>query len=1091
MRVNNADRQERIKRIFGEALEKPAGERAAWLAEACAGDEPLRREVESLLGYETAAGDFIETPAVNLAARLLAEDLTKTGRRIGPYLVRSRIGAGGMGEVWLAEDPRLHRKVALKLLSAHFTADPERIRRFEREARAASALNHPNILTIYEIGRSESQTGEIHFIATEFIEGQTLRQRLLDGPIPMIEALEIARQIAGALDAAHAAGIVHRDIKPENVMLRPDGYVKVLDFGLARITHREVPRAVDSSAATRSIFTDPGRVMGTAGYMSPEQARGEETDGRTDLFSLGVVLYEMLAGTRPFTGATSADILVSLLEKEPPPLSFQPAEAARELQPVLSRALAKNRAQRYQQCGEVLADLKRVREEFQFEERLRSKEREKPTGARAPTPRSPRRRRARMALAGIAAIALLAIGGTAWWVGLRMRAHRQIPEIERLAREQNFFRAYDLALEARKYLPDDPRLNALLPGITDSLTVTSEPPGARVYLRRYLPDAPEQAQRVLFGLTPLANRQVARGEYLLSIEKEGYASFERTISSRLSPSGVAMLPPDAPTSVHQRLIETARMAPRMVFVPGGRYRLVSWDKPTGEEVELADYFIDKYEVTNREYREFITAGGYLKRQYWRHPFIRNGKTQRWEEAMTAFTDRTGLAGPRSWAGQTFPEGRDEYPVTDITWHEAAAYAAFRGKQLPTIFQWEKAARNGLFTHYSANIMPWGPIDVTSTRDRRANFKSDGPQPVGSYEFGMGPFGSHDMAGNVAEWCLNETTDGFTTAGGSWDDLAYLFGYVGELPAFHASGKLGFRCAMSSRASEADPGAMKIDTSEQVPAYAPVSAAAFRDLLGYYRYDPAPLEARVVETIETPDWRREKITYLGAREDRAIAYLYLPKSSPGPHQVLQFVPAGDVYGRYLTLPEGLEMILTPHLRAGRAVFAVVFRGFREREHPAGYTPSPSSSVKRRAEIITNATDLRRGLDYLAARPDIDAGRIAFFGYSQGATEGLIYAAVDERYRAVVLVAGGMGAPRPGTLSEIAYPNFAAHLRAPKLVLNGRFDEVHPLRTMIEPLYNLFPQPKKLVLYDGSHTPPIDIAVPAINQWLDETLGPVRR
>jgi formylglycine-generating enzyme required for sulfatase activity/predicted esterase len=595
----------------------------------------------------------------------------------------------------------------------------------------------------------------------------------------------------------------------------------------------------------------------------------------------------------------------------------------------------------------------------------------------------------------------------------------------------------------------------------------------------------------LIGTTPINDLPVARGEYLLRVEKDAYAAFERTISSKLTHSGTAMVPPDDPTRVHQRLIETAKMPARMVFVPGDKYKLVSWRKPTNAGVALDDYFLDAYEVSNREYKEFILAGGYQKREYWTHPFVKAGRPLSWEEAVANFKDRTGLAGPREWAAQSYGEGKADHPVTGITWYEAAAYAAFRGKRLPTIFQWEKAARNGLFTYNSAYIMPWGPIDLNGSVEGRANFKSGGTAPVGQFEFGISPFGCHDMAGNVAEWCSNETSQGFVTAGASWDDQAYLFPYIGELPGFNNSNKLGFRCAMPAGELRGDQGAMKFETTNPAPVYWTVSDAEFQPLLGYYRYDASPLDARVGDVTETGEWRREKITYLGAQEERAIAYLYLPKTAAPPFQVIQFVPAGDVYGGFATMAESVEMLLTPYIRSGRAVLAVVFKGFKERERRPGYVQAPSNSVKRREEWVNNATDLRRGLDYLATRTDVDSGRIAYFGFSQGATEGIIYAALDARYKSVVLMAGGMWPLRKDVLPEIAHSNFAPRIRAPKLLLNGRYDEVHPLTTLVEPFYNLLREPKKLVLYDGSHTPPIETAVPAINGWLDETLGSVRR
>src|SRR2546425_5143989 len=236
------------------------------------------------------------------------------GTKLGRYEIRAKIGEGGMGEVYLAQDTKLDRKVALKILPADVAAHPDRMRRFVQEAKAASALNHPNILTIYEIDETDSG----HFIATEFIDGETLRERLCSAPMKLGEVLDVAAQIASALSAAHAVGIVHRDVKPENIMIRRDGIVKVLDFGLAKLTERTSPELVDTEAPTRpAINTEPGMVMGTALYMSPEQARGLAVDGRTDIFSLGVLTYEMVAGRLPFVGATMLDVLSAILNQEP------------------------------------------------------------------------------------------------------------------------------------------------------------------------------------------------------------------------------------------------------------------------------------------------------------------------------------------------------------------------------------------------------------------------------------------------------------------------------------------------------------------------------------------------------------------------------------------------------------------------------------------------------------------------------------------------------------------------------------------------------------------------------------------------------
>src|SRR5215813_3710101 len=357
----DAKRWIQIKEIYDRALDLCGDEREGFLAEAC-GDDDLRREVESLLAAHEDASQFLQAPAVEVAAREIVADEVPSpapqliGRELANYKIISLLGRGGMGEVYLAEDKRLRRKVALKLLPEAFTRNMARVRRFEQEARTASALNHPNILTIHEIG----QVDGAHFIVTEFIDGQTLRQRTQTAKLSLSEVVDVAIQVAQALAAAHAVGIVHRDIKPENVMARPDGLVKVLDFGLAKLTETKSP-LVDSQASTLAkLSTEPGMVMGTVNYMSPEQARGQKVDRRTDIFSLGVVFYEMLAGRRPFEGATMSDVIAALLTAEPQPLSLHCAEATAELEQIVGRCLAKDREARYQSAAELIAGLKMI-----------------------------------------------------------------------------------------------------------------------------------------------------------------------------------------------------------------------------------------------------------------------------------------------------------------------------------------------------------------------------------------------------------------------------------------------------------------------------------------------------------------------------------------------------------------------------------------------------------------------------------------------------------------------------------------------------------------------------------------------------------
>src|SRR6266540_2730587 len=358
-------RLQTIEEIFHAALDQEPDQIGAFLDAACEGDEVLRRRVEALVASHQRADGFIETSAVGLATKIIQNgqaDLL-VGQTIGHYKISKRIGTGGMGEVYLATDITAGRKAALKLLPARFTSDAERLKRFQQEARALVGFNHPNILTVYEIGEDHST----HYIASELIEGETLRQRLNRGRMQLSEAVDMALQVASALAAAYETGIVHRDIKPENIMLRPDGYVKVLDFGIAKLAEQELPVTIPKDEAVLLVETNLGSVLGTVRYMSPEQARGSPVDKRTDIWSLGVVLYEMAVGHAPFAGDTPREVMTEILvAKPPPPLTNFAAQAPDALQHIVSKTLQKDPRQRYQNASEMLEDLKALRRKLEL-----------------------------------------------------------------------------------------------------------------------------------------------------------------------------------------------------------------------------------------------------------------------------------------------------------------------------------------------------------------------------------------------------------------------------------------------------------------------------------------------------------------------------------------------------------------------------------------------------------------------------------------------------------------------------------------------------------------------------------------------------
>ncbi len=402
----DAVRWQLLDGIFDAALELKPAARREFLREQCRGDAALQREIEGLLEAHGLAEDFIEKPAMKVAARVAANE-SQTGRQVGPYKIISLLGTGGMGEVYLAEDTRLARNVALKFLPPAFSADHERVRRFAKEARAASALNHPNIITIYDIG----ETGGAPYLAAEYIEGQTLRARLQAGRMPLKEALPIVEQIAAALAAAHQAGIAHRDIKPENIMLRPDGYVKVLDFGLAKLLE---PARTGAASVSSMAETQPGLVLGTVNYMSPEQALGEKVDARTDIWSLGVVFYEMLASQHPFKCATQDSTFDAITKLAPAPLADSVADLPAGCEEVIKRALEKERELRFPTASAMGAELKRLQRELA------------PAKSVISTVRHPLPTSRRNLWLGFAALAVAAAAFSGWLVLSRVKGAKQI-----------------------------------------------------------------------------------------------------------------------------------------------------------------------------------------------------------------------------------------------------------------------------------------------------------------------------------------------------------------------------------------------------------------------------------------------------------------------------------------------------------------------------------------------------------------------------------------------------------------------------------------------------------------------------------------
>jgi hypothetical protein len=362
--------------------------------------------------------------------------------------------------------------------------------------------------------------------------------------------------------------------------------------------------------------------------------------------------------------------------------------------------------------------------------------------------------------------------------------------------------------------------------------------------------------------------------------------------------------------------------------------------------------------------------------------------------------------------------------------------------------------------------------------------------VDAYPFGISPYGAYGMAGNVKEWTANPIHEGRAVTGGSWADPMYVFSEFGSFDPFDSSNTIGFRCArVRARDARArrDQGTFALKVDERTPVYQPVDSETFQALLSHYRYDPRPLKPQVLDSVETPDWVRLRLSYAGPGDERVLAYLWLPKSAPPPYQTLLFVPGADVfYG--VTVARSAERWLAPLVRSGRAIFSVVMKGMTEREWGPGYEPPDPNSVRFRDEMVRQATEMRLGLDYLQTRRDIDMDRLAYVGLSWGAGSHLVYAAVDDRFDAVIFIGGGIDERIKPNLPATDNVNFAPHIKPPKLLLNGRRDEEHPWFTRGLPLWNLLRQPKQLVLVeDAGHIPPPEARIPAINRFLDGLFG----
>ena len=936
-----------------------------------------------------------------------------------------------MATVHFARDVKHGRTVAIKVLRPDL-AQAVGSERFLREINIAAQLQSPHILPMLDSGEAD---GLLYYVMP-FIDGDSLRSRIVkQGALPPSEAMRLLRDVVDGLAHAHRHQVVHRDIKPDNVMIA-DRHAMVMDFGVAK--------AMSDATGTTGL-TSIGISLGTPAYMAPEQAAADPfIDHRADIYSVGVLAYEMLAGKPPFAGTPQA-ILSAQIAQAPPPLQQLKPDVPPAIAQIVMKCLAKEPAKRYQTADELLNAIESL---------------VTPSGAAVSSNETPARRtRKQVARVG----ALLAILTVAF-IGMgRVRKDRWVhktalPELRRLIEAAENDSAFDMARQIQDVAPNDSTLNALWPSFSTKVVINTNPEGVAVY-RASMADT---SRWYLVGTTPTDSVRVPRRTGLFRFEKPGF----RTVYSLLNiqfPS----VPLDANDAPH----------PEMVRVVGGLTRAFLVGSDGAIPVQLGEYRIDRFEVSNAQYKAFVDSGGYTDRRWWEHPFVdENGRTISFDAAMARFVDGTGRPGPATWQAGTFPSGQGNMPVGGVSWYEAAAFAKFAGKSLPTIYHWARVAT----VQFARFVVPLG------------NLEGNGPQPIGTPR-GISLFGVSDLAGNVREWCVNDAGRGQRfILGGGWTDPKYAFVDAYAQPPIDRAAINGIRLAKYdsadtsiARASLPIPRAFTDFSRER-----PVSDAAYSAFLPQYDYDPIPLDAKVEVRDSTPeDWISEKVTFTAAYgNERMAAWVFLPRNAKPPYQTVVIFPGSGVIGAapYNGIPDPRTNYVPP---SGRAVVYPIYTSTHERSDSLR-SDLADQSIFWRDHVVMWVKDYRRTLDYLSTRPDIDSTKFAYFGFSWGGYMGGIIPAVEPRIKASMLYVAGLTMERGRP--EVEPINYLPRIKSPVLMLNGKYDFFFPSETAQKPFYEFLgtrEPDKRWIMYEGGHDVPRTDLIKESLAWLDKYLGPV--
>jgi dienelactone hydrolase len=646
-------------------------------------------------------------------------------------------------------------------------------------------------------------------------------------------------------------------------------------------------------------------------------------------------------------------------------------------------------------------------------------------------------------------------------------------EAKRLCVADFFLESFNLAKRLERYIPKDTVLKSILDQVSSYQTIITDPPEADIYFKEY---SDTSGNWVHMGKSPVDSLQVPMMTlYRFRIVKAGYDTLFGAITTSTT-IGARVTRQD---TLSRKLWKSGELPEGMVYVGG------YWDEVKNKWEEDLGFFLDKYEVTNKQYKEFVDQGGYRNRDYWKYEFIKEGKTISWDEAMAEFTDRTGRPGPSTWEAGDYPDGEDDYPVAGVSWYEATAYAEYAGKVLPTADHWDSgvgfqfcADAGYLLGHY----IPF------------SNFNSSGPVEVKRKQ-GISFFGAYDMAGNVREWCWNKTNIGRIVAGGGYDSPTYMFAQWDHLPPFDRSPINGFRCAKFFDREKIPETAFRyidlgLRSTRDITSETPVPESIFNVYKNQFLYDKKDLNAVIEMRDESyNDWIIEKVTFAAAYDNqRMIAYLILPKNAAPPYQTIIFFPGSYAKANREISKRHIIAEFDFIVNSGRAAVYPIYFGTWERYNAEIYSVGMRSHEYIDV-LVRQVKDFSRTIDYLETRDDIDASKLAFFGFSWGGPMGAIITAVEDRLSLSILKGAGFsGAKAYPEANEI---NYITRVKVPTLMMNGRYDANFPLETNARPFFNLLGTPekdKRLFLIESGHNFYKRTSVAPFLEWCDTYFGP---